>query len=76
MDRRLSTRPPDAGEIAEALLDGVPRRRRTGGVAELHVVYTQFVDGVAETRVIRLLPLEIVEGVERAAARASPAVRL
>jgi len=38
-----------------------------GGVAELHVVFTQFVNMVSQTpRVIRLLPLEVVEGVEPA----------
>ena len=53
-----------AGEIAEALLDAFRAPAEEGGVAEVHVVYTQFVNMVTQRpRVIRLLPLEIVEGV-------------
>ncbi|MEN0129822.1 MAG: F0F1 ATP synthase subunit gamma [Brevundimonas sp.] len=53
-----------AGEISEALLDAFRAPADQGGVGEVHVVYTQFVNMVTQRpRVIRLLPLEIVEGV-------------
>jgi F-type H+-transporting ATPase subunit gamma len=53
-----------AGEISEALLDAFRAPAEEGGVGEVHVVYTQFVNMVTQRpRVIRLLPLEIVEGV-------------
>jgi F-type H+-transporting ATPase subunit gamma len=35
-----------------------------GGVGELHIVYTQFINMVSQRpRVVRMLPLEVVEGV-------------
>ena len=53
-----------AREISGALLDAFLRTDAEGGVGELHVVYTQFVNMVTQTpRVIRMLPLEVVEGV-------------
>ncbi|MDM7830900.1 F0F1 ATP synthase subunit gamma [Cellulomonas edaphi] len=53
-----------AGEIAEAILDAFRAPADQGGVAEVHVVYTQFVNMVTQRpHLIRLLPLEIVEGV-------------
>ncbi len=53
-----------ASEIAHTLLDAFRATEKDGGVSELHVVYTHFKSMVAqEPRVIRLLPLEIVEGV-------------
>ncbi len=53
-----------AGEIAETLLNAFLAKAEDGGVAELHVVYTHFKSMVSqEPRVIRMLPLEIVEGV-------------
>jgi len=53
-----------AGEIAEALLDAFRAPADEGGIAEVHVVYTHFVNMVTQNpRVIRLLPLEVVEGV-------------
>ena len=52
-----------AQEIADALLQAFLDAQE-GGVGELHVVYTQFVNMVTQTpRVIRMLPLEVVEGV-------------
>ena len=46
------------------LLDAYTAPAEAGGVDELHVVYTQFVNMVSQRpRVIRLLPLEVVEGV-------------
>jgi F-type H+-transporting ATPase subunit gamma len=54
----------EAEEIADVLLDVYTAPADAGGVDELHVVYTQFVNMVTQRpRVIRLLPLEVVEGV-------------
>ncbi len=53
-----------ADEIANALLAAIQSPADQGGVAEIHIVYTHFTSMVSqEPRVIRLLPLEIVEGV-------------
>lgn len=58
---------PDADlaeEIADALLEAFLAPAQDGGVGELHVVFTQFVNMVTQTpRVIRMLPLEVVEDV-------------
>lgn len=54
-----------ADEIADALLAAFRAPADEGGVSELHVVFTHFKNMVTQTpRVIRLLPLEIVDGVE------------
>jgi F-type H+-transporting ATPase subunit gamma len=54
-----------ADEIADALLAAFGAPADQGGVSELHVVFTHFKNMVTQTpRVIRLLPLEIVDGVE------------
>jgi F-type H+-transporting ATPase subunit gamma len=54
-----------AKEIAEVLTDAFVRGSEDGGVDEIHVVYSKFVNMVTQTpEVIRLLPLEVVEGVE------------
>jgi F-type H+-transporting ATPase subunit gamma len=53
-----------AGEIAETLLGAFHAPADEGGVGELHVVYTQFVNMVTQRpRAVRMLPLEVVEGV-------------
>jgi F-type H+-transporting ATPase subunit gamma len=53
-----------ANEIADALLEAFLAPAGAGGVAELHVVFTQFVNMVTQQlRVVRMLPLEVVEGV-------------
>ena len=53
-----------ADDIAGALLDAFRAPADEGGVDEVHVVYTQFVNMVTQRpRVLRLLPLEVVEGV-------------
>ncbi|WP_448061562.1 F0F1 ATP synthase subunit gamma [Cellulomonas hominis] len=53
-----------ADEIAETLLSAFSAPVEEGGVGELHIVFTQFVNMVTQRpRVIRMLPLEIVEGV-------------
>jgi F-type H+-transporting ATPase subunit gamma len=56
--------PEVAGEIADTLLHAFQAPAADGGVGELHVVYTQFVNMVTQKpRVVRMLPLEVVEGV-------------
>ncbi|GAB2617709.1 F0F1 ATP synthase subunit gamma [Pseudactinotalea suaedae] len=53
-----------ADDIADTLLHAFGAPPEEGGVAELHVVYTRFRSMVSqEPRVIRMLPLEVVEGV-------------
>ena len=52
----------DAREIAERLVADFLRDESEGGVDEIHVVYTQFVNMVTqEPRRVRLLPLEVSE---------------
>lgn len=53
-----------ATEIAAELLRAFLAPADEGGVCELHIVFTHFTSMVSqEPRVIRMLPLEIVEGV-------------
>lgn len=53
-----------ANEIAAELLRAFLAPVEDGGVSELHIVYTHFSSMVSqEPRVVRMLPLEIVEGV-------------
>ncbi len=53
-----------ADEIADTLLAAFAAPADEGGVGELHIVSTQFVNMVSQRpQVIRMLPLEIVEGV-------------
>lgn len=55
----------DAKAIGDRLVADFGKQVSDGGVDEIHVVYTHFVNMVTqEPRVIRLLPLEVVEGVE------------
>lgn len=55
---------PEAEEIADTLLSAFLAPADAGGVSELHLVYTRFISMVTqEARVVRLLPLEVVEGV-------------
>lgn len=59
-----SPTPELASEIATRLMDEFLKPASEGGVGELQVVYTRFVNMVKqEPRVVRLLPLEVVEGV-------------
>ncbi|WP_104139939.1 MULTISPECIES: F0F1 ATP synthase subunit gamma [unclassified Cryobacterium] len=54
-----------AKEIGEALLESFLTDYADGGVDEIHIVYNRFVSMVTQVpEVIRLLPLEVVEGVE------------
>jgi len=56
--------PEVADEIADALLEAFRAPADEGGVGEVHVVFTQFVNMVTQRpRVIRMVPLEVVEGV-------------
>lgn len=53
-----------AREIAKTLVGAFNAPADMGGVAELHVVYTRFRTMVSqEPAVVRMLPLEVVEGV-------------
>jgi F-type H+-transporting ATPase subunit gamma len=55
----------NAQEIAQTLIEAFMRDTGEGGVDEIHVVYTRFVNMVTqEPEVVRLLPLEVVEGDE------------
>ncbi|MFZ4840905.1 MULTISPECIES: F0F1 ATP synthase subunit gamma [Mycetocola] len=54
-----------AKEIGEALLDSFLKDEADGGVDEIHLVFNRFVSMMTQTpQVLRLLPLEVVEGVE------------
>lgn len=54
-----------AKEIGEALLASFLKDTAEGGVDEIHIVYNRFVSMMTQTpEVVRLLPLEVVEGVE------------
>lgn len=59
--------PEIAEEIGQALLEKFLATEDEDGVSELHVVSTQFVNMVTQRpRVVRMLPLEVVEGVSEA----------
>jgi F-type H+-transporting ATPase subunit gamma len=59
--------PEIAEEIGQALLEKFLATEDDGGVSELHVVSTQFVNMVTQRpHVVRMLPLEVVEGVVEA----------
>jgi F-type H+-transporting ATPase subunit gamma len=52
-----------AQEIGDALLSAFLREADDGGVDEIHIVYNRFVSMVTQVpQVVRLLPLEVVEG--------------
>src|SRR5690606_7636463 len=54
-----------AQEVADTLLSSFLAPAEEGGVKELHVVFTQFKNMVSQTpRVIRMLPIEVVEADE------------
>ncbi|TDW29165.1 F0F1 ATP synthase subunit gamma [Cryobacterium psychrophilum] len=56
-----------AKEIGEALLETFLRDYTDGGVDEIHIVYNRFVSMVTQVpEVVRLLPLEVVEGAAEA----------
>ena len=52
----------NAKEVADAVIDAFVRPNDDGGVDEIHIVYTQFVNMVTQRTVTRrLLPLEVEE---------------
>jgi len=54
-----------AHEIAETVVAAFLKDAEEGGVDEIHIVYNRFVSRLTQTpEVVRLLPLEVVEGVE------------
>jgi F-type H+-transporting ATPase subunit gamma len=54
-----------AQEIGETLVEKFIQPTAEGGVDEIHIVYNRFVNAVSQVpEVVRLLPLEVVEGVE------------
>jgi F-type H+-transporting ATPase subunit gamma len=54
-----------AQEIRKAVLDHFHTEATEGGVDEIHFIYNRFVSMVTQVpEVVRLLPLEVVEGVE------------
>ncbi len=54
-----------AKEVADAILESFLRDASDGGVDEIHIIYNRFVSMLTqEPQVVRLLPLEVVEGVE------------
>lgn len=54
-----------AHEIAEAVVGAFVQDTAEGGVDEIHIVYNRFVSMLTQTpEILRLLPLEIVEGME------------
>ncbi|WP_437582294.1 F0F1 ATP synthase subunit gamma [Paramicrobacterium sp. CJ85] len=57
-----------AQEIAKTVLEAFAADASEGGVDEIHIVYNKFVSMMTQTpEVVRLLPLEVVEGVEEPA---------
>ena len=62
-----------AKEVADAVLEAFLRDASDGGVDEIHIVYNTFVSMMTQTpTVVRLLPLEVVEGVEEPDASVQP----
>jgi len=54
-----------AKEIADAVVDQFLKPAAEGGVDEIHIVFNRFVNMVSQVpEVVRLLPLEVVEGVD------------
>lgn len=62
-----------AQAIGEALVEKFVQETSEGGVDEIHIVYNRFVSMLTQTpEVVRLLPLEVVEGVEEPSTEALP----
>ncbi len=54
-----------AKEVGDAVVEAFMKSSAQGGVDEIHIVYNRFVSMISQVpEVVRLLPLEIVEGVE------------
>jgi F-type H+-transporting ATPase subunit gamma len=57
-----------AREIGDTLVDAFIRGSDDGGVDEIHIVFTRFVNMVTQVpEVVRMLPLEVIEGDEEPA---------
>ena len=57
-----------AKEVADAVVEAFMKNSTDGGVDEIHIVYNRFVSMIAQVpEVVRLLPLEVVEGAEEPA---------
>src|SRR5918911_1527372 len=55
----------NAQELADTLIEAFLKDPSEGGVDEIHIVYTRFVNSITQVpEVVRLLPLEVVEGEE------------
>jgi F-type H+-transporting ATPase subunit gamma len=58
----------DARSIGDTLVGDFLKEYEDGGIDEIHIVFTRFVSMVSqEPEIIRLLPLEVVEGEEKPA---------
>jgi F-type H+-transporting ATPase subunit gamma len=58
-----------AKEVADAVLTDFVKSAEEGGVDEIHLIYTHFINmGVQEVRVRRILPVEIIEATKEEAA--------
>ncbi|RBP97669.1 F0F1 ATP synthase subunit gamma [Bifidobacterium aemilianum] len=56
-----------AESISKTLLDAYMAPARDGGVCELYIVYTEFINMVVQkVRVLRMLPVELVQGGQEA----------
>ena len=54
-----------AQEIGQTLVDKFVQSEDEGGVNEIHIIYNRFISALTqEPQVIRLLPLEVIEGEE------------
>lgn len=54
-----------AKDVADTVIDKFTQDTNDGGVDEIHIVYNRFVSLVTQQpEVVRILPLEVVEGVE------------
>jgi F-type H+-transporting ATPase subunit gamma len=63
----------DVKQVADAVIEAFLAPTEEGGVDEIHVVYTRFVNmAVQEPRVVRLLPLEVEETTEEPVGGAFP----
>ncbi len=63
-----------AKEIGDALVEKFIQPSSEGGVDEIHIVYNRFVSMLVQVpEVVRMLPLEIVEGVEAPSVDVLPA---
>jgi F-type H+-transporting ATPase subunit gamma len=57
-----------ADQVSDRLLAAYDAAPDAGGVSEVHVVYTHFVNMVTQSpQIVRMLPLEVVEGVVESA---------